>query len=112
MGKGEIAHNEQFLLFSQFFSSFLVNFLPFSSNLEVSSANSPSFGRVQNFSVGKVKYGSCDEIGLLKKFEPSFENGENVVTSISSFFHQCFLESSSTSLLKLGIDWCRVEVCP
>ena len=36
VGKGEIARNEQFL----FFLLYLDNFLPFSSNLELSSANS------------------------------------------------------------------------
>ena len=40
VGKGEIAHNEQFLLFPLCFSIRLDNFLPFSSNLELSSANS------------------------------------------------------------------------
>ena len=39
VGKGEIAHNEQFLLFPQCFLC-LDNFLPFSSNLKLSSANS------------------------------------------------------------------------
>ena len=39
VGKGEIAHNEQFLLFPQCFSTRLDNFLPFSSNLKLSSAN-------------------------------------------------------------------------
>ena len=37
--KGEIARNEQFLLF-QVFSTRLDSFLPFSSNLKLSSANS------------------------------------------------------------------------
>ena len=39
VGKGEIAHNEQFLLFSSMFSSHLDNFLPVSSDLKLSSAN-------------------------------------------------------------------------
>ena len=39
VGKGEIAHNEQFLLFPVF-STCLGNFLSFSSNLKLSSANS------------------------------------------------------------------------
>ena len=39
-GKGEIAHNEQFLLFPPVFSTRLDNFLPFSSNLKLTSANS------------------------------------------------------------------------
>ena len=43
MGKGEIARNEQFLLFPQVFSTRLDNFLPFSSNLKLSSANSFGF---------------------------------------------------------------------
>ena len=37
-GKGEIARNEQFLLFPVF-STHLENFLPFLSNLKLSSAN-------------------------------------------------------------------------
>ena len=41
MGKGEIARNEQFLLFPVF-STRLDNLLPFSSNLKLSSANSLS----------------------------------------------------------------------
>ena len=40
VGKGEISRNEQFLLFPAVFSTRLDNFLPFSSNLKLSSANS------------------------------------------------------------------------
>ena len=40
VGKGEIAHDEQFLLFPTLFSTHLENFLPFSSNLKLSSAES------------------------------------------------------------------------
>ena len=40
VGKGEIARNEQFLLFPQCFSINLENFLPFSSTLKLLSANS------------------------------------------------------------------------
>ena len=39
-GKGEIARNEQFLLFPLCFLAYMVNFPPFSSNLQLSSANS------------------------------------------------------------------------
>ena len=39
VGKGETARNEQYLLV-QVFSTRLDNFMPFSSNLELSSANS------------------------------------------------------------------------
>ena len=39
VGKGEIARKEQFLLFPVFSTRF-DNFLPFSSNLKLSSANS------------------------------------------------------------------------
>ena len=39
-GKGEIARNDQFLLFPTVFFTHLENFLPFSSNLKISSANS------------------------------------------------------------------------
>ena len=40
-GEGEIAHYEQFLLFAVF-STCLESFLPFSTNLKLSSANSLS----------------------------------------------------------------------
>ena len=40
VGKGEIAPNEQFLLFPTLFCTCLENFLSFSSNLKLSSANS------------------------------------------------------------------------
>ena len=40
VGKGEIAHNEQFLLFPQCFSNHWENFLLFSSNMKLSSADS------------------------------------------------------------------------
>ena len=45
-GKGEIARDEQFLLFQQRFLHALKNFLPFSSNLKISSAKIFGFGRV------------------------------------------------------------------
>ena len=38
VGKGEIARNEQFLLFPQCFSTHLESFLPFFSNLKLLSA--------------------------------------------------------------------------
>ena len=40
LGKGEIARNEQFLLFPQCFLTVMENFLPFSSNSKLLSANS------------------------------------------------------------------------
>ena len=43
VGKGEIAHNKQFLLFPQCFLAFWENFQTFSSNLKLSSASSISF---------------------------------------------------------------------
>ena len=45
VGKGEIACNEQFLLFPECFPTLFENFLPFLSNLKLSSTNS-KFGRV------------------------------------------------------------------
>ena len=39
VGKGEIACSEQLLLFPLMFSTCLKNFLPFSANLKLSSAN-------------------------------------------------------------------------
>ena len=40
VGKGGIAHNEQFLLFPQCFLPVWITFFPFSSNLNLWSANS------------------------------------------------------------------------
>ena len=42
VGKGEIARNEQFLLFPHCFLPVLESFLPFSTNLKLSSASSLS----------------------------------------------------------------------
>ena len=53
VGKGEIARDEQFLLFPQCFSTHLKNFLPFSSYLKIVACNLFEFGRVYNLSFGK-----------------------------------------------------------
>ena len=53
VGKGEIAHNEQFLPFPTMFSTHLENFLPFSSNLKLSSVNSSSLEESQICRLGK-----------------------------------------------------------
>ena len=53
MGKGEIARNEEFLLFPTVFYTSLENFLQFLSNLKLSSAISCSLEESKNLSVGK-----------------------------------------------------------
>ena len=50
VGKGEIAHNEQFLLFPESFSTLLENILLLLSNLKLSSADF-EFGRVLKFAI-------------------------------------------------------------
>ena len=52
-GKGEIASNEQFLLFPTVFSTLLENFLPFSTNLEFLSANFLSLEECKICRLGK-----------------------------------------------------------
>ena len=52
VGKGEIARNEQFLLFPVF-STHLENFLPFSSNLKLSSVKPFSLEESKICSLGK-----------------------------------------------------------
>ena len=52
MGKGEIAHKEKFLLFPVF-SNLLEKFLPFSSNLKLSSANCISLKKSKIYHLGK-----------------------------------------------------------
>ena len=54
VGKGEIAHNEQFFPFPPF-SILLNNFLPFSSTLKLSSANSFSLEESKICGLGKSK---------------------------------------------------------
>ena len=51
-GKGEIARNEQFLLFPVF-STGLENFMPFSSNLKLLSANSSNLDESNICRLGK-----------------------------------------------------------
>ena len=53
MGKGEIALNEQILLFPQCFLTVLKNFMPFSSNLKLSSATSFSLEQSKIYHLGK-----------------------------------------------------------
>ena len=53
VGKGEIARDEQFLLFPQVFSPHMDNLLPFSLNLKLSSANSFSFEESKICRMGK-----------------------------------------------------------
>ena len=53
VGKGEIARNEQFLLFPTWFSTNLENFMPFSSTLKLSSADSFSFEESKICRLGK-----------------------------------------------------------
>ena len=52
-GKGEIARNEQFLLFPSVFSTYLESFLPFSTNLKLSSAKSFSLDEPKICRLGK-----------------------------------------------------------
>ena len=54
VGKGEIARNEQFLLFPLCFFTRLNNFLLFSSNFTLSSANSVSF---EEFKISRLEKG-------------------------------------------------------
>ena len=54
-GKGEIARNEQFLLFPTVFFTLLENFLPFSSNLKLLSVNSFRLEETKIFCSGKGK---------------------------------------------------------
>ena len=53
VGKGEIARNEQISPFPTLFSTCLKNFLPFSSDLKLSSANSFSLEESKILSFGK-----------------------------------------------------------
>ena len=55
VGKVENARNEQFLLFQECCLILLENFLPFSSNLKLSSANSFSLGESRTFVVWESK---------------------------------------------------------
>ena len=53
VGKGEIAQNEQFLLFPQCFLPVSRTFFPFLSNLKMSSANSFSLEESKIYRLGK-----------------------------------------------------------
>ena len=53
VGKGEIARNEQFLLFPQCFVPFRKTLLPFSSNSKLSSANFLSLEESKFYRLGK-----------------------------------------------------------
>ena len=76
--KGEIARNEQFLLFSVF-STPLKNFMPFSAKLKLSSANLLNLEASKNCRIGK---GYTSLGSLLKTL---WENEKLLVTSNFSF---------------------------
>ena len=60
MGKGKIARYEQFLFFPTVFSTRLKNFLPFSSSLKLSSANSFSLDQFKICRLGKDLHPALD----------------------------------------------------
>ena len=69
VGKGQIARNEQFSPFPIVFSTCLENFLPFSSNLKLSSANSLSSEQCEIVVWERVKGGPTDPgMKILKKY--------------------------------------------
>ena len=122
VGKGEIARNEQFLLFPQCFSTRLDNFLPFSSNLKLSSANSFSLEESKicrlimgstccNISINpfqnKPRYLRVSCTCLLKTLR---EKEELLVTSKFSFSHSVFYTFGrlSTIFLKFKILVCKL----
>ena len=70
VGKGEIARNEQFLLFPQHFLFFPISmdFQPFSSNLKLLSANSFSLKESKTCRLGKVmRSSSCSTENNMNK---------------------------------------------
>ena len=86
VGKGEIAPNEQFLLFPVF-STCLDNCLPFSSNLKLSSANSFSLeeSKICRLVMGQLNFMSICMVGvfiqsqvIFRKSMPISEMGPRV----------------------------------
>ena len=79
VGKGEIARNEQFLLFPRCFQKFWLNFLPISSNLILSSANSFSLEESSIYRLGKgyTLYHSI----LTSNINNNVEKGSNFLSS-------------------------------
>ena len=71
--KGDIAHNEQFLLFPQCFLPIWRTFLPFSSNLKLSSANCVSLVKSTICCFGKLTLNSIDT-NFTNQQQTAFEN--------------------------------------
>ena len=118
VGKGEIARNEQFLLFLQCFQPILrpfFHFLPFSSNLKLSSANSFSleeskiyhWERVDAFNLVTSKILSFGkELTVPKTNEVVFDRIEKILRKGENpgylhflLFPLYFQNASSTGLL-------------
>ena len=66
VGKGKVASNEQFLLFLQYFLPICEDFLPFLSNLKLSSANSFIMGLSKICRLGKGKKKRVPYMALLQ----------------------------------------------
>ena len=79
VGKGEIARNEQFLLFPVF-STHSDDFLPFPSNLNLSSAYSSSFGKGLT-SKRLTRYTDAWK-GSFQVLSPFFSNAFNYLLSV------------------------------
>ena len=80
--KGEIARHEQFLLFPAVFSIRLKNFLPFSPNIKLSSANSFSLEESKICRLEKSK--KVGKVMKLKVIKPSNTPSE-VLTTLEIF---------------------------
>ena len=128
--KGEIAHIEQFLLFPQrfptAFSTCLENFLPFSTNFKLSSANSFGFEENKICRLGKGKpitrrqtldssklkdfahdNFEFDENGskLSKRVENTVGKGEIARHERFLLFPQCFQKACFPGVSKGVIVW-------
>ena len=103
MGKGEIAHNEQFLLFPTVFSIHFEDFLPFLSNFKLSSANSLSLvgstlcHLVKNFlqhnkilALTKLKADTSNKFIVAKTTISVFDRVENIVGKRRKFWLPAF----------------------
>ena len=115
--KGEIAHDEQFLLFPQCFLPFLENVLQFSSNLKLSSTNSFSvekskmccLGKSQWFDISLLYGFQAGELvynhDLSKEFKAFFD-GAFTLKKMKEHAARCicgFLNSDKKGMLLFGI---------
>ena len=117
VGKGEIARNEQFLLFPQCFLLYQISVSPFIHIFDIislfaveleDSKIGKSGKKLKTFADDKVDVAQM-MISVFDRVENIVRKGENACYQHFLLFQQCFQKAFSSQSLKVWIVWYRVK---